>query len=631
MKKQFLNNRGFSLVELLIAVAVMAILITPIVSQLVQTVNTSGQAKEKQYVVDNVENVVEQFRTVDTNNGLDDIGDVISNPYLGTIELVYDSAKDTTLPIDPIDNKRKIPCKLVDSANHAIDCYRTVDHSEKKVINSEVFYSERVYSVNSSDDSLGYYLLGKKKTKYTATIVESDLNNVIAECYVKSGTNKAGSLEVDFDLNTNVPSGFDRRSDNMIIKSTNTEIDDNISVNVRPSGTKKVEIEKINAVVCRKNSSYADVIDPNSQEVANLQNIDSKTMAIITSDATTFDYEIEKDIARTLVHYAQANPDTTLGKKANDPEELNKYIKDLILNPYSIQKSRAIYLSITAPSIGVSGKPDYYNVRCDVIYRVSFTGTGSNLITPFGDNYSSSVGTYSYNVLNRDYYTKDPTNVYMVYEPLLLTTKSGLGNRTYYADNDYIYITTDQYTNNVLGSDDKPSGKSTKGYKSPTIYLIGSNENWAKATGTQTNTYLYEGYDYHMYRTYFGNDPKDVNIVLCNTLKDPNSTATTVYTNIAVATYADGSFPEPNKRRNRLKQQFKVDGTFADIPTISDTLAPVYDNSPSTTKVGDEYSYVKPYYSEKTTNVGRLFQITAVFKNQDTKEKTYISGAKGAN
>ena len=50
MKKQIKNNRGFSLVELLIAVAVMAILITPIVSQLVQTVNTSGQAKEKQYV-----------------------------------------------------------------------------------------------------------------------------------------------------------------------------------------------------------------------------------------------------------------------------------------------------------------------------------------------------------------------------------------------------------------------------------------------------------------------------------------------------------------------------------------------------------------------------------------------------
>ena len=652
MKKFVQNNRGFSLVELLIAVAVMAILITPIVNQLVQTVNTSGQAKEKQYVVDNVENVIEQFRSVDVSSVLKSEGDFIRDPYLGTVELIYNSAEDPSLS----STGGKLKCKLIDIDGHSIKCYHTVDHTEKEVTNSEVFYNEKVYAIDSPDDTLGYYLLGKKKTKYSATIIESDLNNVIAECYKKNGTNKVGSLEIDFSNSDGTTSkvqnllnnGYERRSDNMIVKyyldpTTNKipQKQDNIGMTnpldpsdtvVRASGSKDVEIEKISSVVCKVNSSYADAQDPNSQEVANLQNIDSKTMAIITSDATTFDYEIEKDIARTLVHYAQANPNTTLGQKASDPEVLNKYIKDLISNPYSIQKSRAVYLSITAPSIDAgTGMPEYYNVRCDVIYRVNFTGTGSDLIKPFGTNYNSSVGSYSYNVLNRDYYTKDPTNVYLVYEPLLLTTKSGAGNRTYYADNDYIYITTDEYTNNILDSSDKPSGKSTKGLKSPTVYLIESTENWAKATGTQTNPYLYDGYNYHMYRTYFGNDPKDVNIVVCNSLKNPNSTATTIYTNIAVATYADGSFPEPSKRRNRLKQQFKVDGTFSDMPTISDTLAPIYDNSPSTTKVGDEYSYIKPYYSEKTTNVGRLFQVTAVFKNQVTNENTYISGAKGAN
>ena len=636
MKKQIKNNRGFSLVELLIAVAVMAILITPIVSQLVQTINTSGQAKERQYVIDNVENVVEQFRSSNVNT-LDNVGDTLSDPYLGTVELMYDSSKDASLVYTEPNKQQyngKLPCKLVDKDGNAIDCYRIENNTEVK--DNTVYYTQRVYSISNPSDSTGYYLIGKKKTKYTATIVQNDLNNAIAECYFKSSDIKSGSLEIDFgnsDSNSTIVQklknkGFERRSDNMIIKYSTTTVQD--------SNNKDIDIEKINSVVCKKNDSYIDVENPNNQKLANLQNIDSKTMAIIESDATTFDYDIERDISLTLTHYAKANPNTTLGKKAKNAKELNAYIKDLITNPYSIEKSRAIHLSITAGDINAgSGKPDFYHVRCDVVYRINFPGSGSDIIKPFGENYTKSTGTYTYNVLNRDYYTKDPTNVYFVYEPLLLSTKSGNGNRTYYADNDYIYITTDKYTNNVIDSTTKlPSGKSTEGLKSPTIYLIGSTKNWAKQTNTETNTYIYEGYDYHMYRTYFGNAPRDVNIVIANAKTSTNteSTGTFVYTNIAVATYTDGTFPESSKRRNRLSQQFKVDSAYVDKPEISGvTLDPKYDTSPNTLKVGDDYSYIKPFYLEQTDSEGRLYQTTAIFKNNESNEKIYLSGAKGAN
>jgi len=83
MKKQ--NNKGFSLIELLIAVAVMTILITPIISQLFETMKVSGQAKEKQYVVDSVDNVLENFRTFDDGQLKVD-GDTITDPILGTVK-----------------------------------------------------------------------------------------------------------------------------------------------------------------------------------------------------------------------------------------------------------------------------------------------------------------------------------------------------------------------------------------------------------------------------------------------------------------------------------------------------------------------------------------------------------------
>ena len=63
-----LNNKGISLVELLIAVAVMALLISPIILQTAATLNTSADSKERQYAVESAEEVIEYFRKTDSKD-----------------------------------------------------------------------------------------------------------------------------------------------------------------------------------------------------------------------------------------------------------------------------------------------------------------------------------------------------------------------------------------------------------------------------------------------------------------------------------------------------------------------------------------------------------------------------------
>ena len=80
------NNKGFSLIELIIAVAVMAILITPIIRSVAQTLNNSASAKERQYVNDNAELVMEYFK----KNSVEDlVSGFMSENRFGFEETIY--------------------------------------------------------------------------------------------------------------------------------------------------------------------------------------------------------------------------------------------------------------------------------------------------------------------------------------------------------------------------------------------------------------------------------------------------------------------------------------------------------------------------------------------------------------
>ena len=58
------NNKGFSLIEIVIAVAILSILLTPIIHQFSNTLNTSRRAKALQEANEKATYQMEEFQTV---------------------------------------------------------------------------------------------------------------------------------------------------------------------------------------------------------------------------------------------------------------------------------------------------------------------------------------------------------------------------------------------------------------------------------------------------------------------------------------------------------------------------------------------------------------------------------------
>ena len=56
------NNKGFSVVEIVIAITILSLLLVPIVTQISQTFKTSRMAKQQQYVMDDAVYLMEDFQ-----------------------------------------------------------------------------------------------------------------------------------------------------------------------------------------------------------------------------------------------------------------------------------------------------------------------------------------------------------------------------------------------------------------------------------------------------------------------------------------------------------------------------------------------------------------------------------------
>jgi prepilin-type N-terminal cleavage/methylation domain-containing protein len=85
-----LNNKGFSLVEIIIAVAVFAILVYPISTAIVTAAKTRSTSTKKQYAVEEAEEIMENFKTADLS------GDVNLPDDNGTTGYAFTKGASTT-------------------------------------------------------------------------------------------------------------------------------------------------------------------------------------------------------------------------------------------------------------------------------------------------------------------------------------------------------------------------------------------------------------------------------------------------------------------------------------------------------------------------------------------------------
>ena len=61
-----MKNKGFSLIEVIVAVAILTLLMAPILVQVSKTLSNSAAAKERQYAVENAEYVLNYVQEAET-------------------------------------------------------------------------------------------------------------------------------------------------------------------------------------------------------------------------------------------------------------------------------------------------------------------------------------------------------------------------------------------------------------------------------------------------------------------------------------------------------------------------------------------------------------------------------------
>ena len=87
------NNKGFSLIEVIIAVAVFAILIAPLTAQLISAINVNTKSTKKQYAIEKAEEIMESFKTANMKESAISIPDGNST---GNYEFGLDDSQTQT-------------------------------------------------------------------------------------------------------------------------------------------------------------------------------------------------------------------------------------------------------------------------------------------------------------------------------------------------------------------------------------------------------------------------------------------------------------------------------------------------------------------------------------------------------
>ncbi|MBQ8924464.1 MAG: prepilin-type N-terminal cleavage/methylation domain-containing protein [Lachnospiraceae bacterium] len=133
------NNKGFSIVEIVIAIAILSVLLVPIVTQISQTFKTSRQTKKQQLANDNAIYVMEDFQRASL--------DELEKKYGNVIDGDASSANDL------VENKKNCVVYKPDGSAAGV----TVE------------YTYKIYTLDSVE-------LGYENTEYTRKVIMDDLS-----------------------------------------------------------------------------------------------------------------------------------------------------------------------------------------------------------------------------------------------------------------------------------------------------------------------------------------------------------------------------------------------------------------------------------------------------------------------
>lgn len=599
-----MRNKGFSLIEIIIAVAVMTLLISPIIAQVFQTIQTSSRSKETQYVIDNAEMVLEYFRA----NSLSDLavtgdkGDAVTLVSNGENPKYYDGKDHYN---DPSKKHSKVSCNVWKSASGSYSN------------SGSVSYSVIDYTLESIQ-------LGKEKNTYSRVVSLDDLSNrVMAET----------GLEIRHDV-TN--------AELEALKTASSSQGYNWKITTEGNAAATDSDGHVIAVLATdKGGTYHD---PNTTTLGNIQNIDSYSMAIIEGTQATTDNQFQQDFISNMVDIIARKKHELIANGTyddyKDKDKLNDAF-EVIRQSNSSSFSRMIKLSITGEDI-VGSKPSYYRVTCDVYYKAIYSFLGENFGSDASDNEP-----FRYNIFSQDFYTSEPPDVLFIYEPFVRRTDSSYVS---YADKEYFLVKGDRYTSGSIAGTDASK-----------VYLVKSDSTWAQEmyekypstfgnglanpfTTAKQGKELNDNYNYFLTRrgSYY---PVQLYV---NQIVDSSDTGTNpiqIITNVSYKPDATDPDDIMNSVVNGLRQfvTSQISSTDTSVPdmgllaTESNLAYPGAGSAAN--EIGDitfpdgETKKAITYPLDDKRLEGRLYSITVKFDNltRTVDATRYFTGAKGAD
>lgn len=562
------NNKGFSLLEIVIAITILTLLLTPILQQLAQTMSTNRKTKEQQYANENAEYVLQYVQSTDQAM-LATATDPVSGIY-------------TTNSADTIEASYSCAVYKISSTGTSEQLYMVDDSGA--IVPAKVEYNTYSYLLNDVE-------LGARNTVYKRMVVLDDLSVKINSFVDKDGKPYRISYNNDVAL-----SGFELTSEGSMVQYTTlTDVD------LNGDG---VDDKYISAIVCTEHDGAASS-DPNELNVGNMHDIDANHMALINGYATEYDEQARNDLYLELMELYK---NSTYGNDhARWEQEVNG--QQYIANTNYTENIR----KLTILNIEKDMTNKCWVVSVDVIYEGDLSTDGG--ATKF---VQKDYQVWAQKFLFVDSSEETCPEIYFEYQPFA----TSIDNSTKVVD----YATTDYILINNESKDTKIYLYKPLWDQAISTYYDEASKNVVESLDYTDNFYTVNDYGYDPERNIADHQQKVyINMVSANEMGDDNSF--TVYTNLDITGDRDVTYTTDNQfsfNVTYFDTYFKVYTTDAAGITTSTKRTVSQTNNINMT-------YIKSIEEEESKD-NRLYTVTVTLTPVDEEANTVtLTGAKGAN
>lgn len=589
------NNKGFSLIEIIIAVAILSILLTPIIKQFANSLETSRKAKALQEANETAVREVEEFQSFSKE------------------EL------DKKYPDKCVEYKKTATLVDTDGVPLTTGDTPTVDYT--------------VYKYTLDDSKIG-----AKNDVYHNTVLLDDLSNKVRAYGKEKDATRYYKIAYNMTSAKLAAASDDKLKDYVITNEG--------------AAVKYDEDGFIESVVCtdmNENSSPVSYMEnPNEVNLGNMHDLDKNAVALVLGGTSSYDSEAYsalfskamdhlREVDRDSWEQALLNVDDESILAAQEDTNTNRLIK------ISMDKKQETFTEkVEADTSETSEETteaqtktvtrDVYYVKVDVYYHYNYTIKVKGGATVKDEKNNSDMvfeDVISYTVFSQKFYTKNPPEIYFEYQPYCISGNSA--NVKYKAD-DYIL-----FDNHV----DEAKLYLYKPYKDQ-MNQGASDADYDKAKA--------EGFVYYTDAT--GNDRVKIHLASTNennvitydknNKRDETQKSTQrmyIFTNLDVGGYDTGS-DSSQFVSDGFADKFKFNaGTQEDIISQIGTRYPLGTSyTVKTTKDDVNFTTVTPppkvlyTLSEDTRESERLYTVTVTLEpDSEFLNTIHLSGAKGAN